>query len=169
MRLPKILLLTALLAVTAACADTDGPAAAMPSPAASPQPAFAVQDPWVKAADKGMTAGFGTFVNNGPADVTIVSADSPASGVELHEMAMQDGAMVMKPKAGGIVVKAGASHELEPGGDHLMLMDLTKPVRPGDEVAFTLAFADGTTYGFTAVAKPYTGAEESYAPSMGPM
>ena len=116
-----------------------------------------------------MTAGFGTFVNNGAADVTIVSADSPASGVELHEMAMKDGEMVMKPKEGGIVVKAGASHKLEPGGDHLMLMDLIKPVKPGDEVAFKLAFADGTTYDFTAVAKPFTGAEESYAPSMGPM
>ena len=45
-----------------------------------------------------------------------------------------------------------------------MLMNLTKPVKPGDEVAVTLTFADGRTTQFTAVGKPFTGAQESYAP-----
>ena len=79
-------------------------------------------------------------------------------------MAMKDGKMVMQAKQGGIVIKAKSTHALEPGGDHLMLMNLAKPVQAGDELTFTLTFADGRTQQFTAVAKPFTGAQESYAP-----
>jgi periplasmic copper chaperone A len=171
MRAPKLLLLLAAATLTAGLAACGGgeTATAQPAPTPSAGPAFTIRDPWVKSADQGMTAAFGTFVNTGTSDLTVISADSPASPIELHEMAMKDGAMVMKPKEGGIVIKAGTEHKLEPGGDHIMLMDLAQPVKPGDPVTFTLAFTDGTTYDFTAVAKPFTGAEESYAPSMGPM
>jgi periplasmic copper chaperone A len=126
-----------------------------------------VRDPWVKAADEGMTAAFGVLVNDTAADITITSVTTEISPVELHEMAMADGAMVMREKDGGIVVPAGGSHTLEPGGDHIMLMDIAQPVQPGDEITFTLTFADGSTSQFTAVAKPFAGAEESYDPGTG--
>lgn len=126
-----------------------------------------IRDPWVKAADQGMTAAFGTLVNPGDTDVTITAATTDVSPMELHEMAMKDGQMVMRPKPGGIVVKAHTSTVLQPGGDHLMLMDLNRPVRAGDELTFTLTFADGRSQTFTAVAKPFTGAQESYDPSGG--
>jgi copper(I)-binding protein len=142
-------------------------AAPVPAPASSaPAAALTVRDPWVKAADTGMTAAFGTLVNGTGADVTITGATSPASPIELHTMAMEDGKMVMKPKEGGFTIKAGATHELGPGGDHLMLMQPAAAIRPGDEVAFTLALAGGGTVAFTAVAKPFAGAQESYAPDM---
>ena len=160
---------TTVLWGAAACGSETEPAAAAATPAASTAASTAaapvtIKDPWVKAADKGMTAAFGTLVNTSGADVTVVSASTPVSRMELHEMAMKDGKMVMRPKAGGIVIKAGGTHELEPGGDHLMLMDVTKPVRAGDEVTFTLTLAGGGTTTFTAVAKPFTGAGETYAP-----
>ncbi|MEV0898451.1 copper chaperone PCu(A)C [Actinoplanes sp. NPDC049802] len=156
----------ALVALTlttlAGCgASTEATPAGPPSSAAA---VLTVRDPWVKAADTGMTAAFATLVNNTGADVTIESAASPASPVELHTMAMKDGAMVMRPKEGGFVVKAGATHELKPGGDHLMLMQPTGAIKPGDQVQFTLTLAGGGTVGFTAVAKPFAGAQESYAP-----
>ncbi|MDO3703112.1 copper chaperone PCu(A)C [Micromonospora sp. C28SCA-DRY-2] len=167
---PAVLLATALLAAaTAGCAG-DAPAAPSPSVSASPSPAagvLGVRDPWVKAADTGMTAAFGTLVNDGVTDVTITAAATDVSPMELHEMTMKDGRMVMRAKPGGIVVRAKSSHVLEPGGDHLMLMDLTRPVRAGDELTFTLTFADGRTQTFTAVAKPFTGAQESYDPGHG--
>ncbi|MFY1689159.1 copper chaperone PCu(A)C [Plantactinospora sp. WMMB782] len=144
-------------------ADPPGPA----SSASTDSATFMVRDPWVKAADKGMTAAFGTLVNNTGADVTITAVSTSVSPIELHEMTMKDGSMVMRPKTGGITVKAGGSHVLEPGGDHFMLMELGRPVRAGDELTFTLTFADGRTSEFTAVAKPFTGAEESYDPSSG--
>ncbi|WP_328848430.1 copper chaperone PCu(A)C [Micromonospora zamorensis] len=166
-------LAAAILAVGAAgCGSSDSPSAAQPSPSvsASANPdagVIGIRDPWVKAADKGMTAAFGTLVNDGDSDVTLTSATTSVSSMELHEMAMKDGRMVMRPKQGGIVIKARGTHALEPGGDHLMLMSLTKPVKAGDELTFTLTFADGRTQQFRAVAKPFTGAQESYAPGHG--
>ncbi len=89
-------------------------------------------DPWAKAADSGMTAAFGTLVNDTDADITITSASSEASRMELHEMAMgDDGQMVMRPKEGGFVVPAHGSQELAPGGEHVMFMDLSEPLSPG--------------------------------------
>jgi copper(I)-binding protein len=147
-----------------AAATTESPAA--PSPAAAAT-TLTIKDPWVKAAKAGtMTAAFGVLVNSTGADVTITGAESPASPLELHEMAMKDGKMVMQPKEGGFVVKAGASHELAPGGDHLMLMNPAAEIKAGDEVSFTFTLADGSTVPFTAIAKPFVGAEESYDPGM---
>ncbi|MEU4423824.1 copper chaperone PCu(A)C [Actinoplanes sp. NPDC024001] len=136
-------------------------AGAAPAP---PAAGLTVRDPWVKAADSGMTAAFGTLVNNTGADVTVQSATSPASPIELHTMAMKDGEMVMQPQPDGFVVKAGASHELAPGGDHLMLMKPSAAIKPGDELTFTLKLGSGDSVEFTAVAKPFAGAQESYEP-----
>ncbi|MFY1659235.1 copper chaperone PCu(A)C [Micromonospora sp. WMMD1274] len=171
---PAVLLTTAAVVAVAAagCGSTGEGTTATPTvtSATSASPAagvLGVRDPWVKAADKGMTAAFGTLVNDGDADVTITAASTEVSPMELHEMTMKDGKMVMQPKQGGIVVKAHSRATLEPGGDHLMLMNLAKPVKAGDELSVTLTFADGRTQTFTAVAKPFTGAEESYAPGHG--
>ncbi|WP_433534338.1 copper chaperone PCu(A)C [Micromonospora sp. CA-249363] len=152
------------------CGSSDPSLAAQPSASVSagaPAGVITIRDPWVKAADKGMTAAFGTLVNDGDTDVTLTGAATSASPMELHEMTMKDGKMVMQQKQGGIVIKAKSSHALEPGGDHLMLMNLTKPVQAGEELTFTLTFADSRTQQFTAVAKPFTGAQESYAPGHG--
>ncbi|RLP91281.1 copper chaperone PCu(A)C [Micromonospora sp. CV4] len=161
----------ALVAVgVAGCGSSDSSSAAQPSPsvsASTPAGVVTIRDPWVKAADKGMTAAFGTLVNDSDTDVTVTSATTSVSSMELHEMAMKDGKMVMQQKQGGILIKAKGTHPLEPGGDHLMLMDVKQPVRAGDELTFTLTFADGKTQQFTAVAKPFTGAQETYAPGHG--
>lgn len=153
---------TAALALAlAACGSTgsgDG--------ASTPAPGVTASDAWVKAAGTGMTAAFLTLTNSTGTDVALTAVSTPAAGkVELHEMAMEDGQMVMRPKEGGIAVKAGGTAVLEPGGDHLMLMELTGPVKVGDDVALTLTFDDGTTLEVTAPAKEFDGSNESYAPS----
>ncbi|GID48616.1 hypothetical protein Aca07nite_58910 [Actinoplanes capillaceus] len=138
-----------------------------PAPSATTASTLTVKDPWVKASAAGaMTAAFGTLVNATGADITVTGVESPASPMELHEMAMQDGKMVMQEKKSGFVVKAGGSHELAPGGDHLMLMKPVQEIKAGDELTFTLKLGDGSAVSFTAIAKPFAGAEESYAPGM---
>lgn len=126
--------------------------------------AITVTDPWIKAVDSGMTAVFGTLVNGSDADVQFVSAVTSASPrMELHEMAKNDaGEMVMRPKEGGFMVAAGGSHELKPGADHLMIMDISTPVKPGDEVTVTLTADDGSEFTFLAPARTYTGGNETY-------
>ncbi len=135
------------------------------SPATSIGTALVVEAPWAKAAESGMTAAFGTLVNPGDADVRIVAASSPAAdAAELHEVAMADGEMVMREKPDGFVVPAGGRLVLEPGAEHIMLIDLAAPLMPGDEVEIVLTLEDSTTVEFTAQAKDFSGADEDYRP-----
>ena len=155
-----------LVAGVAGCASSSTSSSGATSASASTTAAvLTVTDPWAKAAEKGMTAAFGTLVNSGSAPVTVVSATTSASSMtELHETVMKDGQMAMQPIEGGFEVPANGSLELKPGGNHIMIMDLTTPVKPGDEVTVTLTLADGSTVPFTAVAKEYAGANETYKP-----
>lgn len=52
-----------------------------------------------------------------------------------------DGAMVMQEVTGGLDIPAGRTVVLEPGGYHVMLMDLVKPLQEGDRFDLTLTFA----------------------------
>ncbi|PRC60890.1 hypothetical protein C6A85_15035, partial [Mycobacterium sp. ITM-2017-0098] len=46
------------------------------------------------------------------------------------------------------LVPAGEVPDL--GGDHLMLMELAKPLEPGADVSLTVTFEDGSTMAITA-------------------
>jgi copper(I)-binding protein len=166
--------LTALL--LAGCGESDDGApdsspSADASPAGSPArgpgqeaSSLRLDSPYVKAAKSGMTAAFGTLVNSGSEDVTVVSATSDiTTAMELHETVPDDsGSMVMQPKKGGFVIPAGGSHELSPGGDHLMIMDLTRPVTAGEDITITLTLGDGSTMDVTAPVKDVAGGDETY-------
>lgn len=155
---------------TTATTASASPAAATvaATAAATPSPALTITDPWIKTGGKGMTAAFGTLVNNTDAELTVVSGASPLSPtVELHEVVDSGGKMVMRPKKGGFVVPARGSHQLAPGGDHIMLMGITGKVEPGAEVPFTLTLADGSTVEFTAIGKDFAGGKENYQPGEG--
>ena len=145
-------------AVLAACGTSS-------SGVASSAPITA-KEPWVKTASSGMTAAFVTLENSsGTADV-LVSASTPAAGmVQLHEMVVQDGQTVMQEKKDGITVPAHGSAVLEPGGNHIMLMELAGPIKVGEKVAITLTFRSGTTLQIEAAARDYDGGSESYNPS----
>ncbi|MER7503753.1 copper chaperone PCu(A)C [Nonomuraea pusilla] len=171
------LLLAAVLAVggcgasttASTTASTASPTAAASAPATVAPAAAAgrlsITDPWVKTTKEGMTAAFGTLVNDGDADVTVTAGASPLSPkVELHEVVETGGKMVMRPKAGGFVVPAHGTLELKPGGDHIMLMGVTEEVKPGARVAFTLTVKDGAPLQFTAVGKDFAGGKEDYQP-----
>lgn len=132
-----------------------------------------VGDPWVRATrgtdDPTMTAAFMTLDNPGTEDLALVAASSPvADAAELHEMAVVDGARVMRPVAGGIPLEAGRGKLLEPGGYHVMLLGVRQPLAPGDEVDLTLEFSDGTTQQLTVPVKAFTVEERHYhAPGTG--
>ncbi|MFE3451647.1 copper chaperone PCu(A)C [Nonomuraea sp. NPDC059194] len=156
------------LAVATSPADPSADPAADPSAAPSANGApLTITDPWIKTTKKGMTAAFGTLVNTSGKPVTVVAGSSPLSPkVELHEVVESKGKMVMQPKKGGFVIPANGSHELKPGGDHIMLMGVTEEVKPGAEVSFTLDLEGGGTFVFTAMGKDFAGAKEDYQPGM---
>ena len=118
-----------------------------------------VKDAWVKAADSGMTAAFGEIKNSSDHEITIVSGTSPAtSEVQLHEVVDS----TMRQVEGGFVIPAGGTLTLQPGGFHLMFLDVPSPITAGETVSITLTLDDGSTFTFTAVAKDFAGANESY-------
>ncbi|MCK2035750.1 copper chaperone PCu(A)C [Microbacterium sp. SSW1-49] len=154
------LVAVSLLALTG-CAGTAAPAESESAPAGD---SVTIEDAWVKSAEEGMSAAFGTLTNTGSDDVTVVSAETAASTmVELHETVENEaGEMVMREIAGGFVIPAGGTLPLEPGASHIMLMDLAEPLQAGAEVTITLTFSDDSTYEFTAPVKDYSGANENY-------
>ena len=155
-------LAAALVLTATGCAHDDDP----PPPAAATAEAVSLsaEDLWVRAADGAMTAAFGTLVNPGPGDRVLVAATSDVAGaVELHEVVESGGQAVMQERAGGFIVPGGGSHELAPGADHLMLMELTRPLAVGEHVEVVLTFDDGSTATVTAVVKQAPAGDEKYA------
>lgn len=105
-----------------------------------------VVQPWARPTIAGTTnsAAYALLVNLTEEDVTLVSAATKAAEVvELHEMIMgANDVMQMQPVEGGIIVPAGGAVQLMPGGLHMMLIDLTEELKPGDMIEITLKFKD---------------------------
>lgn len=156
--------LSALSILALAGCGSTGPAA---TTSVAPVPAgkiITVTDPWAKAANDGMTAAFGNLENTGDHDVTVTSVSTPGSTkLELHEtVANETGQMIMREKTGGFTIPAHGNLVMEPGGNHIMLMDIVKPLKAGEDTTFTLVFSDDSTYEFRATIKDYSGAKENY-------
>lgn len=113
------------------------------------------------AEDADMTAIFGTLVNESNEDIEIVAFSSSVdAGInEIHETV--DGQM--REMEEPLIIPAGESVALEPGGAHFMLMDVKEPVMAGDEVTVTVELADGSTEEFDDIPVRTIGAgDENY-------
>ncbi|MBB2776528.1 UNVERIFIED_ORG: copper(I)-binding protein [Comamonas terrigena] len=108
--------------------------------AAAAQAQVTVKDAWIRATVPQQKA-TGAFMQlQSTKDTKLVSASSPLTpNVEVHEMAMQDNVMKMR-QVPAIELPAGKAVELKPGSNHVMLMNLQKPVSVGDTVSLTLNF-----------------------------
>ena len=98
---------------------------------------------WARATPGGAKVGGGylTIENKGATPDKLIGGSSPAAAkVEVHEMAMNNGVMTMRPVKGGLSIPPGQSVTLMPGGYHIMLMELKAPLKKGDKVPVTLAF-----------------------------
>ena len=101
---------------------------------------------WARATPGGAKVGGGylTIENKGTTPDKLVGGSSPIAGkVEVHEMAMNNNVMTMRPLKDGLAIPPGQSVTLAPGGYHIMLMDLKAPLKKGDKVPVTLAFEKG--------------------------
>ena len=128
--------------------------------AASALAQVTVTDAWVRGTVAGQKA-TGAFMQlKSPADAALVAAASPvAKIVEVHEMKMEGGMMKMNA-VDKLALPAGKTVDLKPGGYHVMLMDLVKPLKEGDTVLLQLTFEDKAgkkqTVEVKAVVKPLT-------------
>lgn len=88
-----------------------------------------------------VAGGFMTITNTGTEDDVLVGASSAAAGrMEVHEMAMEGDVMKMRELAEGLAVPAGETVVLEPGGYHLMFMELAGPMEAGGSAEVELEF-----------------------------
>jgi len=104
---------------------------------------ISVEKPFSRATPGGakVAAGYMTITNKGTTADRLVSASSPSAGkVEIHEMSMDGGVMKMRELPGGLPIDAGKTVALTPGSYHLMMMNLTAPLKRGDKVPVALTF-----------------------------
>lgn len=88
-----------------------------------------------------VAGGFLTITNTGDADDRLIAASSDAADrTEVHEMAMENDVMKMRELTDGLMIPAGETVSLKPGGYHLMMMDLAHPLVEGETVNITLTF-----------------------------
>jgi len=98
---------------------------------------------WARATPKGASVGGGylTVTNTGKESDRLVGGSSDvSSGFEIHEMSMDKGVMKMRPVADGVEIKPGQTVTLKPGGFHIMLTGLKKPLVQGEHIKGTLTF-----------------------------
>jgi copper(I)-binding protein len=102
-----------------------------------------ISQPWSRATPGGakVAGGFLTIENKGTSADRLVAGTADVAGkVEIHEMAMDNGVMKMRPLDKGLPIEPGKTVTLMPGSYHIMLMDLKGALKEGDKVPVTLQF-----------------------------
>lgn len=123
-----------------------------------------VTQAWVRASSfsdhvGGMTGVFAKITNRTKKTVTLTGGSSSfAPMVQVHEVV--DG--MMREKSGGIKIAPGKSVILQPGGLHVMLMGLTKEVKPGTRVDIKLNFTNAKSVSLKLISKPADAGDETY-------
>lgn len=108
-----------------------------------------IRDGYVREMPPGQTvsAAFMTLQNDTAKPIAIVAASSDAADrAELHNHRHTADGMRME-KIVRLEIPAKGQQLLQPGGYHLMLLDLKRPLKAGQTVRITLIDEQGRTYG----------------------
>jgi len=146
----KALLLVALCATPPAAHETGAGA-------------LHVTQAWARATAGSVKVGaaYLTVTNEGAGMDRLVGAATPvAAKAELHTVVMEGGVMSMRPVE-AVEVHPGEPAVLQPGGIHIMLMGLKRPLKEGETFPLQLTFEQGGNVDIEVVVQK--------AGSMGPM
>ena len=103
-----------------------------------------IEEPWSRESPPGTSVGFGYMrvTNTGERPDRLVAGRSPlAEDVRFHRTVRQeDGTTKMVRQKDGVAIPAGATIKFEPGGYHVMLIGLQRPVGPEKPVPLTVRF-----------------------------
>lgn len=121
----------------------------------APEGELQIVDPWTPEAPPGrMMAGFMQLVNSTTDDIVLVDAASPQFGhVEIHTMDMEDGVMRMR-RLEQLVLPAGQTVTLEPGGLHIMLIEPLDHYPAGSQLEIDLLTLDGSRISLISEVRP---------------
>jgi hypothetical protein len=102
-----------------------------------------ISQAWSRATPGGakIAGGYLTIENKGSAPDRLIGGSADVSDkVQVHEMAMNNAVMTMRPLDKGLSIEPGKTVKLAPGGYHLMLLDLKYQLKQGDKLPVTLEF-----------------------------
>ncbi|MDD9156252.1 copper chaperone PCu(A)C [Aliivibrio sp. S4TY2] len=119
------------------------------------QSELTIENPYARATPPNAvnSAIFMTIKNDGDKDRTLVSATtSAANKVELHTVIKTDGMMKMR-EVESITIAKNSNTVLKPGGLHIMLFELTGPLKEEEFIDVNLNFANGDKEVFKAPVK----------------
>lgn len=120
----------------------------IPVSAANSQDSVTIKDAWVRPTNPGQEVGAAYMTFLSTQDATLIRVESDVTkSVEIHNMSMENGVMKMRMME-TLPLVAGKPYNLAPGGFHLMLFDLKKPLNIGDKVNFALTFKSKNKHEF---------------------
>jgi copper(I)-binding protein len=118
-----------------------------------------IEQPWARATPGGARNGAAYVTLESATPDALVSASTPvAEKAEVHTNVLEGGVMKMMPVE-EVPLDPGKKVVLKPGGEHIMLFDLKRPLKEGDRVPLTLTFRNaGKREVEVRVEKPGAGA-----------
>ena len=118
---------------------------------------ISVTEPWGWSSTPDRGAVYFTIENSGDQADRLVSASSDVAGmVQVHETTMVDGTAQMN-EVDGVDVPAGGSVTFEPGGYHVMMMDIPEPLEVGTTIDVVLSFETAGDITVAAEIREFTG------------
>jgi len=102
-----------------------------------------VEDAWVGEVPPSspVAAAYMTIKNEGNADDKLLSVTSSISGSSMiHQTVIDEQSVAKMEMVDALVIPAGKSVVLKPGGTHVMLMDLKEPVTGKEKIELDLKF-----------------------------
>lgn len=146
--LPAILLFLAVILTGCGAGDESEQ-----QPAAIEGEGISVEGSWVRPAQEGrMSAGYFLITNFEGIDDTLTGISSGAAELtEIHESYEREEGMMGMREVPELTIPAQSTVSFEPGGLHIMFIQVTQSIEEGDQVEVTLHFAN---YGDLAVELP---------------
>ncbi|TVR17488.1 MAG: copper chaperone PCu(A)C [Balneolaceae bacterium] len=117
-----------------------------------PEDGIEIVDAWARPGRDGGVSAIYMHVLNGSAETdTLVAFSSPVAGlVELHETFDRGDGMMGMRESEEPYFPARSIVSMRPGGLHVMLMQLNRALREGDEVELSLTFSQAGEFTITA-------------------
>jgi copper(I)-binding protein len=112
-----------------------------------PTAAITVDEAWIRPAlASGNTAAYMSIANHTDTPITLTSITADFAGiVQIHQTVVENDIAHMQHIENGMRIGAGETLNLQPGGYHVMMMNVQQALNEGDKVSLGLTFDNGET------------------------
>lgn len=131
--------------------------------ACSGEKGMEAREVWVRSAQQGENGAAYFILHNysGAADALLSAECTCAKAVEIHQSMESSGGVMQMAPLESVPLEANAEVRFEPGGLHLMLVNLQQDLKPGDEVIIILHFKHHPDLKITAPVQEESGQSQN--------